>query len=99
MSDHPCTTPGGTITTSPTFTVTFFTSYAIPPQVGPFGPPGEFCALLPSVDDIAVGEHRSAAGDDEIALGLEVVREASWRSARRKSCHRAPAWLGLRRRT
>src|SRR6266478_522744 len=53
-------------------------------------------AAAPSVDDVAIGEHRSAAGDDEIAFGLEVVSDASRRSARRKSCHRAPARLGLR---
>src|SRR6266699_1053828 len=39
-------------------------------------------SVVPSVDDVAVREHRSAAGGDDIAFGLEIVSDASRRSAR-----------------
>jgi hypothetical protein len=40
----------------------------------------------------------TGGGAPAIAFGLEIVSDASRRSAQRKSCHRAPARLGLRRR-
>jgi PilZ domain len=55
-------------------------------------------AVLPSVDNIAVGEHRSAARDDVITFGLEVVNDAPRRPARRRGSHLAPAGLGRRSR-
>src|SRR5262249_2287744 len=52
--------------------------------------------VVASVNDVAVGEHRSAAGDNVIALGLRIVRNAPRRPSRRSSCHLAPAWRGGR---
>jgi hypothetical protein len=49
-----------------------------------------------SIDNVAVGEHRSGARDDAITLGLEVVSDAAWCAAGRKSSHLAPARRGRR---
>ena len=49
-----------------------------------------------SIHDVAIGERRSAAGDDVIALGLEIVNDAPWRSAGRKGGHLAPTGFGRR---
>src|SRR5436309_2322471 len=52
--------------------------------------------VVASVDDVAVGEHRSAAGDDVVAFGLRIVSDAAGRPASRSSRHLAPARRGGR---
>src|SRR5215510_11906662 len=52
--------------------------------------------VLASVDDVAVGEHRSTAGDDVVAFGLRIVSDAPGRPASWSSRHLAPAWRGGR---
>src|SRR5262245_324713 len=52
--------------------------------------------VVTSVDDVAVGEHRSTAGDDVVAFGLRIVSDAPGRPAGWSSRHLAPAWRGSR---
>ena len=88
MSNQPWMTPGGTISTSPTFNSTLREPTATPPpQPGPFGPPSGLFVLLPAVDNLAVNERRAAAGDDVIALGLIVVRDGALKCVRRRIGH------------
>src|SRR5437867_11031192 len=48
--------------------------------------------VVASVDDVAVGEHHSATGDDVIAFGLRIVSDAPGRPAGWSGRHLAPAW-------
>src|SRR4051812_14401174 len=78
-------TPGGTISTSPTFNSTLREPTATPPpQPGPFGPPSGYVRAAPAVDHRAVNERRAAAGDDVIAFGLIVVRDRALKCVRRR---------------
>src|SRR5215475_14484441 len=48
--------------------------------------------VVASVDDVAIGEHRSTTGDDVVAFGLRIVSDAPRRPTGWSSRHLAPAW-------
>src|SRR5262249_17270570 len=52
--------------------------------------------VVASVDDVAVREHRSTAGNDVVAFGLHIVSDAPGCPTGWSSRHLAPAWRGCR---
>ena len=91
MSVHPCGTPAGMMMMSPVLTTRFTTSragdHAAARRSVQLGRHLRIRRRLAAVDDVAAGDERAAAGDDEITFGLRIVGDAAGRRASRR-CRR-----------
>src|SRR5712671_4634602 len=81
-------TPGGTISTSPTFNSTLREPTPTPPpQPGPFGPPSGLFVLRRPLTTLPSMKAVPPAGNDVIAFGLIVVRDGALKCVRRRIGH------------
>src|SRR3982074_962405 len=97
MSAQPWITPGGTISTSPTFNSTLREPTAKPPQPAPFGPPSGLAVLCRPLTTWPSMNAVPPPDDDVIAFGLIIMRNGARNCIRRRICHSFSTRDGLGR--